>query len=73
MADTAKPSSEAKSLPVDEELPAPLPDPFGLSFSDEELDALTETDSPEAVKLAFAQATPDKRALLGAQGVENGK
>jgi len=52
---------------TDDEMPASLPDPFGLAFTDAELESLTDVNSEEAVKLAFAQATPAKRALLGAQ------
>lgn len=48
------------------EAPAPLPDPYGVSFTDEELDALTDTESEEAVKLALGKSTPNKRALLSA-------
>jgi len=60
-------SMKTSEATTDDEMPAPLPDPFGLNFTDAELESLTDVDSEEAVKLAFAQATPEKRALLAAQ------
>lgn len=56
---------------ADDEMPAALPDPLGVGFTDDELAALEETDSPEAVKLAMGRATPEKRALLDAKPVES--
>lgn len=52
------------------ELPERLPDPHGMAFTDAELDALTDTDNEESVKLAMGTATPEKRALLGAKPVK---
>lgn len=63
-ADTKSMPNENKST---ESMPEPLPDPHGVAFTDEELDALTDLDSEEAVKLAYARSTPDKQALLGAK------
>lgn len=57
---------ETKSL-LDDEMPARLPDPHGVAFTGAELDALTDTDNAEAVKLAYAGATTAKRALLGSR------
>ena len=55
-----------------ETTPAPLPDPHGVAFTQAELDALTDVDSPEAVRLAFGLATDEKRAMLNAD-VINGE
>lgn len=55
-----------------DELPMPerLSDPFGMSFTDDELDALTDVENDDAVKLAMGTATPEKRKLLGAKQVK---
>lgn len=60
-----KPTPEELGLRPDElELPAPVADPHGMSFSDEEMDALTDTDNEAAAALARATSTPEKRDLI---------
>lgn len=51
-------------------LPEPLPDPHGMNFTDSEIAALEATDTEAAKALAFATATPEKRALLKAGDTE---
>lgn len=66
-------AKETKAVDADElpaKLPAKLPDPYGMSFTDEELDALTDTDNEETVKLAMGTSTPAKRALESAKQVK---
>lgn len=46
-------------------LPAPVADPHGMFFTDEEKEALTATDNDATTALAFVVATPEKRALMG--------
>ncbi len=45
--------NETKAIETDNELPAPLPDPFGVAFTDSDLEALTDTQLEEAVKLVI--------------------
>lgn len=59
---------ETKAAP-DDEMPDALPDPLGVTFTDAELDALTETDSEDAIKLALGKASADQRELLTAQTI----
>ena len=51
--------------PDELELPEAKADPHGMSFTDEELAALTVTDDEAAKALAFGLATPEKRRLIG--------
>lgn len=57
----------AKAAPP---LPEHDPDPFGMAFTQEEIDKLTDVNSEAAVKAAFADATPEMRALLSAQQID---
>jgi HK97 family phage portal protein len=59
----------AEVLTAEHGMPAPLPDPHGVAFTDEELAALTDTDNEEAVKRAYVKSTPEKRALLRAEPI----
>jgi len=51
-------------------LPAALPDPYGVTFTPEEIAALSDTNNPAATKLALGLATPEGRSLMRAEPVE---
>ena len=66
--DTESMDNETDDL---EKMPAALPDPHGVAFTDEQLAALTDVSNEEAVKLAFAKATPEMRVLATARPINN--
>lgn len=58
--------AELKAAPP---LPEDNPDPFGMAFTQEEIDKLTDIDEA-SVKAAFANATPEMRALLSTRQID---
>lgn len=62
--------SEFKAFGDELEMPAALPDPHGVGFSDAEIEMLQDTANGEAVKLAYGLTqTPEMRELVTAHSI----